>query len=206
MADECRDILDKGADLLHLDVMDGHFVPNLTMGQDMIRGLRNNFPEVFLDIHLMVERPADYIDSFAEAGADLFSFHIEVCKPLHSDGVNADFLIDRIHRAGMAAGMAINPPTSVEVIGSWLSELDLVLVMSVDPGRSGQRFMPQVLDKARWLKPRVGGAVRLEMDGGLSPQTAPRAVAVGVDVLVTASALFGAHDRSAVIGALHGAA
>jgi ribulose-phosphate 3-epimerase len=205
MAEECRDVLEKGADLLHIDVMDGHFVRNLTMGQDMIRALRRYFPDTFLDVHLMVERPGDYVDSFAAAGANLFAFHLELCGQGGGDGLDAAALIDRIHAAGMAAGMAINPATPAEGLAPFLADLDLVLVMSVAPGRSGQSFMPQVLDKTRWLRQRIGPGTRLEMDGGINPTTAREAVAAGADVLVTASALFGATDRAEVIRRMQGA-
>lgn len=194
-----------GADLLHLDVMDGHFVPNLTMGADMCRALRKHFPDTYLDVHLMVEKPADFVDMFAEAGADLFSFHIEVCKPLRKRGTEPDALIERIHKLGMQAGLVVNPPTPIASIQPWLGDVDLVLIMSVNPGRAGQRFIPAALDKARWIKPKLSSNQRLEMDGGLNPDTAAQAVAAGVDVLVTASALFGAQDRAEVIRQMHAA-
>lgn len=203
MADECRDVLDKGADLLHLDVMDGHFVPNLTMGRDMIAGLRQHFPGVYLDVHLMVERPGEYVEDFAAAGANMFSFHLEVTRPMRPDGEDAMQLIDRIHDAGMNAGMAINPPTAPDGLERYLQHLELVLVMSVNPGRSGQKFMAHVLDKTRAIKDSLPGKTRLEMDGGISPQTAGQAAAAGVDVFVTASALFGSQNRGQLIDALH---
>lgn len=205
MAEDCRDVLSKGADLLHIDVMDGHFVPNLTMGVDMIRGLRKHFPDTYLDVHLMVERPSDYVDAFAKAGANMFSFHLEVSKPMRPEGEDAYALIDRIHAAGMHAGMVVNPPTAPDGLEPYLSKLEMVLVMSVNPGRSGQAFMPEVLDKTRWAREKGGARLRVEMDGGLNPQTSKEAVAAGADVLVTASALFGSTERAAVIKALHAA-
>ena len=206
MADDCRDVLDRGADLLHVDVMDGHFVSNLTMGGDMIRGLRKHLPDTFLDVHLMVERPGDYVAPFAKAGANLLSFHLEVSWPFHANGLDPAALIDRIHQAGMLAGMVVNPYTPVEPLEPHVADLDLVLLMSVVPGRSGQSFMPAVLDKARWLKPRLSPKTRLEIDGGINRETAPQATAAGCDVLVTASALLGARgeQRTELIETIHG--
>ncbi len=202
--DERRDVLDSGADRLHVDVMDGHFVPNLTMGRDVIQGLRRHLPDTFLDVHLMVERPQEYIDDFAKAGANLFTFHVEVCRPARPDGPDAGDLIRRIRKTGMAAGMAVNPPTGVEGLEAHLADLDLALVMSVNPGFSGQKFMAEVLAKVDRLHGRRAPKTRIEMDGGLNPTTSADAIAAGTDVLVTASALFGADDRAAVIRAIRG--
>jgi len=213
MAEDCHDVLAKGADLLHVDVMDGHFAPNLTMGADMIAGVRRNIPDVCLDAHLMVERPGDYVEPFAKAGANVFTFHMEVAEPMRparAGGEDPKELIKRIRDAGMQPGMVVNPPTTIAEleagIGPYLDDLAMVLVMSVNPGFSGQAFMPEVLDKARWLKERVGPGTRIEMDGGLGPQTVRGAVEAGVDVIVAASAVFGQPDRAAAIQAIKAAA
>ena len=206
MAADCQRVLDLGADLLHVDVMDGHFAPNLTMGVDMIKGVRKHLPSVNLDVHLMVEDPEHYLEPFAKAGASNFSFHVEVCNTMREGGIDGHTLIDKIHALGMTAGIVINPPTEVETLEPYLDAVDLVLVMSVNPGFSGQSFMPEVLDKARWIKERVAPSTRIEMDGGLNPQTAPLAAEAGVDTMVTASALFGADDPKSVIDAFHACA
>lgn len=206
MIRDCQDVLDQGADLLHVDVMDGHFAGNLTMGQDMIKALRKHLPDVLLDVHLMVDRPEMFVGPFADAGASHFTFHLEVCDPVRAGHTDADALIEAIQQAGMTAGMVVNPFTDVRGLEPYLDRLAMVLVMSVHPGKSGQQFIPDVLSKTRWLAQRLGPGTRIEMDGGLSPHTAPQAAAAGCDVMVTASALFGADDRQAVIDALHGAA
>jgi len=203
MADHCRDVLDHGVDLLHVDVMDGHFAPNLTMGSDMCRALRKYFPQTYLDVHLMVDHPNQFVDMFADAGANLLSFHLEVSKPQRPNGVDPIALINRIHDRGMHAGLAINPPTPTDNLVPLLDQVELVLVMSVNPGRSGQSFLPEVLPKARQVHELIDRRTRLEMDGGLNPQTASLAVGAGADVLVTASSLFGAPNPATVIEAFH---
>lgn len=203
MAADCRRVLELGADLLHVDVMDGHFAPNLTMGADMIKGVRKHLPHVNLDVHLMVQDPERYLEPFADAGANNFSFHVEVCDTMRDGGIDGHALIRRIQGLGLTAGIVINPPTPADALEPYLDAADLVLIMSVNPGFSGQSFMPEVLDKARWVSECVNQHTRVEMDGGLNPDTAPLAVEAGVDTLVTASALFGSDDPKAVIDAFH---
>ncbi|MFG0250399.1 MAG: ribulose-phosphate 3-epimerase [Phycisphaeraceae bacterium JB051] len=205
MVEECKDVLNKGADLLHVDVMDGHFVPNLTMGQDMIAGIRRALPDVYLDVHLMVERPQDYVASFAKAGANMFTFHAEVSYPMYPTGVNPNDLIKQIHDAGMDAGMVINPPTPAQVFLPYIDQVEMFLIMSVVPGASGGKYLPEVLEKAAWLKERLPENVRLEIDGGMNPDRAPDAVKAGIDVIVSASAIFGSDDRADVIDKLKNA-
>jgi ribulose-phosphate 3-epimerase len=197
MGDDCRAAIDAGADGLHLDVMDGHFVPNLTMGPDMCRCLRAEFPEACLDIHLMVSDPAMYVEPFARAGASNLTFHIEaVPQPLELAGA--------IHNVGMTVGLAINPPTDVKDIEPFVKAFDLMLIMSVHPGYSGQEFIPAVLDKARAIKPMLRTDQRLEIDGGVNGRTASECIEAGCDVLVAASAIFHAGDYAAAVAGLRG--
>jgi ribulose-phosphate 3-epimerase len=206
LGEEVADVIDQGADGIHVDVMDGHFVPNLTMGPALVRSLRKRFADVYLDVHLMVEQPEKFVRPFADVGADCLTFHIELFEPAGGERSieEANDLIDQIHAADCAAGVAINPPTEGNTIDAILQDIDLVLVMSVNPGFSGQKFIADVLAKTRAIKPRLRDDQRLEMDGGINGDTVAQVRAAGCDTIVAASYLFGAADRAEAINVLRG--
>jgi len=201
LGEECRGVVRGGADLLHLDVMDGHFVPNLTMGPDLCLGLSRALPDVFLDVHLMVTDPAKYVEPFAKAGAHHLTFHVEAVSE-----TDAPSLFAEIHKHGLTAGVAINPPTPIERVLPYLEPADLVLVMSVNPGFSGQAFIDTSLAKTCFLRSKLRVDQRLEMDGGISGRNAAAIREAGCDVIVSASAIFGVETvaRSGVISDLRG--
>jgi ribulose-phosphate 3-epimerase len=195
LGDECAAALAAGGDLLHVDVMDGHFVPNLSMGPAICAAVHKALPDACLDVHLMVTDPAAYIEPFARAGAAHITFHIEVAPDPRA-------IIDAIHARGLSAGLAINPDTPAEAIVPFLGDVELALVMSVYPGFSGQKFIDRVLPKTRALRDAAPVGVRVQMDGGVAPDSAPACRAHGCDLIVAASAIFGRSDYAEAIRAL----
>lgn len=189
------------ADCLHVDVMDGTFVPNITIGAPVVQSIRR-CTGMFLDVHLMVEKPARYIEAFAQAGADLLSIHLEADHP--SRIAEALRIMDR---CGVKKAAALRPITKAEAILPYIEELDLVLVMTVEPGFGGQAFMDSQLETIRRVRAIVNQynpACEVEVDGGITPKTAPLVVEAGANVLVAGSAIYGAADIPAAIAALRG--
>ena len=199
LADEIATI-EKGADILHLDVMDGHFVPNLTIGPQIVKACRA-VSKLPFDCHLMIEEPQRYIDRFLEAGADMISVHYETEPHLQR-------ALQMIRDGGAKAGIAINPATPAESLTTSIEFCDFVLVMTVNPGFGGQRFIEPVVAKIRHIAQMIqerGVAVEIEVDGGIDSKTAPLVVAAGASILVAGSAVFGQQDRTAAMEAIRSA-
>lgn len=197
LADEIAVIEKAGVRIVHLDVMDGHFVPNITIGPPVIAKLRKVSNLVF-DAHLMISEPERYAERFIEAGADHITFHIEVAE-------DPPKLIDKLHKLGCSAGLCLNPETPVDSIREFAPLCDMVLVMTVHPGFGGQEFMPEAAKKIAQIREIVGPDVRIEVDGGIDPETAPIVVSCGADTLVAGNAIFGRTDRIAAINAIRDA-
>lgn len=195
-SEQLKELNESNAKWMHFDVMDGHFVPNLTFGPDILKGFKA-CTDMFMDVHIMVDQPDMMADIFAKAGADMITFHLEAVKDM--DACIA--LCKKIRKAGVMVGVSVKPNTAVEPLLPYLSEMDLVLIMSVEPGFGGQSFMEDTLDKVRILRKEIetrGLDTRIEIDGGINEETATMAVEAGCDTLVAGSYVFKQDIKEAV--------
>ncbi len=197
LADEMAVIEQAGIRMVHLDVMDGHFVPNITIGPPVIAKLREHSNLVF-DSHLMISEPVKYVEAFAKAGANHITFHIEATQ-------KPEKLIDKLHDLGCSAGICLNPETAVNAIEKVAPLCDMVLVMTVHPGFGGQEFMSEQVEKIAHVREIVGPNIRIEVDGGINTETIPMVISYGADTLVVGHAIFAEPDRIAAIDAIRAA-
>ncbi|MCC0631589.1 MULTISPECIES: ribulose-phosphate 3-epimerase [unclassified Clostridioides] len=190
LLEDVRKVESAGCEYLHIDVMDGHFVPNITLGPLVVKSLKKENINMVFDAHLMIENPDQYIEDFVKAGCDIITVHQEACTHLHRT-------IQNIKSHGIKAGVVLNPATPIDTIKHVLSDLDMVLLMSVNPGFGGQSFIPCVLDKIKELKTLIdskGLNIDIEVDGGISPKNVAEVVQAGANVIVAGSAIFGSDD------------
>lgn len=194
---EINEVDQAGADIIHIDVMDGHFVPNITIGPLVVKAVKN-ICDLPLDVHLMIENPDLYLEDFAEAGADWITVHVEACTHLHRT-------ISQIKKLGKKAGAVLNPATPLSSLDHILDDLDLVMLMSVNPGFGGQSFIPSTLEKTRNLKKMIdlrGLDTGIEIDGGVSPKTIADIAGAGANIFVAGSAVFGADNYADAVKAI----
>lgn len=199
LGEEIKDVERGGADYIHVDVMDGHFVPNITIGPLIVEAIRP-VTKLPLDVHLMIENPDLYIEAFAKAGADYITVHVEACRHLHRT-------IQLIKSFGVKAGVVLNPATSVDTIQHIIEDVDLVLLMTVNPGFGGQKFIHSVVPKIKQVREMIdakGLDVEIEIDGGVNAETARLCVDAGATVLVAGSAVYNQEDRAKAIAVIRG--
>lgn len=190
LGQDIEDCIEGGAAWIHCDIMDGHFVPNISFGPSVVKAARESAPDAFLDVHLMIENPDDYVESFVEAGADLISVHYETCPHLHRS-------LQNIKKYGRMAGVVINPATPIQHIEPVLSEVDLVLIMSVNPGFGGQSFIESTykkLEKLAALREEMGLGFLIQVDGGVNLRNIRKVAKAGADVLIAGSSVFSAQN------------
>ena len=200
MGEEIAAVREAGADWLHFDVMDGHFVPNISVGPLGVQAARRAAPDMVLDVHLMIADPDRYIEAFADAGADILTVHVEAPTHIHRT-------LESIRALGLGVGLTLNPGTPLSAIEDLLQEVDMALVMSVNPGFGGQKFIPASLDRMRRLRGMIeeqGLSVLIEIDGGVTPHNAAEIRAAGAEALVAGSAVFGAKDYAEAIRGIRG--
>ena len=197
LGEEVARVLDGGADYIHVDVMDGYFVPNISLGLPVVKSLRKAFPEAFFDVHFMVSRPERYVEAFCDAGASHITLHVEADMPEITTKA-----LEAIRRNGVKTGLSVKPKTPIWAFEPWIEQIDLALIMTVEPGFGGQGFMMDMLPKIRALRQRMDECnpqCDIEVDGGITPDTAGLVKEAGANVLVTGSAVFGSDDYAGMI-------